>query len=383
MNINIGEKKIQVCSNCVMDTTDPKISFDVNGRCDHCNTFYSHTVPNWKTGVAAQKSLNTMIERIKKEGSGNEFDCILGLSGGVDSSYLAYLAVKKFGLRPLLFHVDAGWNSHEAVNNISALVDHLNVDLFTEVIDWVEMRDLQLAYFKAGVPHIDTPQDHAFFSTMYAFAKKYNIKNILTGGNLSTECVRNPIDWMYFQSDKRQLLDIHEKFGTVKLTNFPTTTVIEHKIIFPLVKNIKVLRPLDLVRYRKDEAIRTLTSELGWLPYAQKHFESRFTKFYEGYWLPRKFGFDTRKVQFSSLILTGQMSREKALDLLSSNPLTEKEERVEKAFVADKLGILESELDSYFNQPNKTYTDFKSSRHLYKLGARVFKLLGREVGGKR
>ena len=209
-------REYQVCTNCVMDTTDSKITFDDKGVCDHCNTYYDKILPNWHPNEKGQAELDKIVEGIKKEGKGKDFDCIIGMSGGIDSSYLLYLAKEKLGLRPLVFHVDAGWNSQIAVNNIERIVDKLKLDLYTHVINWEEMKDLQLAFFKSGVPHIDTPQDHAFFATMYDFASKHNIKHILTGGNYSTECVRNPMEWMYFQSDSIQLKDIHKKFGKKK-----------------------------------------------------------------------------------------------------------------------------------------------------------------------
>ena len=215
-----------------------------------------------------------------------------------------------------MFHVDAGWNSQIAVNNIEKLVDGLGLDLYTEVIDWEEMRDLQLAFFKSGVPHIDTPQDHAFFATMYKFAEQHRVRYILTGANLSTECIRNPIEWMYYQSDSVQLRDIHRRFGTRPLRSFPITSILRHKVYLPYIRRIRVVRPLNYVPYVKEDAMRLLQEKFGWQPYPQKHFESRFTRFYESYWLPKKFGYDTRRVQYSSLILTKQMTREEALEKL-------------------------------------------------------------------
>lgn len=372
----------QVCTQCVMDTTDSAIVFDLQGVCDHCNTFQTEVKPNWHTGQRGERELRQLVEQIKKSGKGKDFDCIIGMSGGIDSSYLTYIATE-FGLRPLVFHVDAGWNSQEAVNNIEKLVDKLGLDLYTEVIDWEEMRDLQLAFFKSGVPHIDTPQDHAFFATMYKFAEKHNIKYILTGANLSTECIRNPIEWMYYQSDSIQLKDIHDKFGTRPLVNYPTTSILRHKIWLPYIKGIKVVRPLNSVEYDKAAAVKLLMEKFGWQPYPQKHFESRFTRFYEGYWLPKKFGFDTRKVQFSSLIVTGQMSREEALEKLKGPALDEATVRQEFEYVANKLGITTSELQSYMDAPNKNYKDYRSQEAFYMLGARVMKALGLELGGKR
>lgn len=378
-----NKRPYQVCTNCVMDTTDSQIVFDENGVCDHCNSYYAHTLPNWHTGEQGQRELDTMVAQIKQAGKDKDFDCIIGMSGGIDSSYLLYIAKEKLGLRPLVFHVDAGWNSQIAVNNIEKLVDGLGLDLYTEVIDWEEMKDLQLAFFKSGVSHVDTPQDHSFFATMYKFAEKYDVKYILTGANLSTECVRNPVEWMYYQSDSIQLRDIHRKFGTRPLKRYPVTSILWHKIWLPYIKKIKVVRPLNNVDYIKQDAVKLLSERFGWQPYPQKHFESRFTRFYESYWLPVKFGYDTRKVQFSSLILTGQMTREEALAKLQTKPYDEATIAQDFEFVATKLGISVKDLQGYLDAPNKTYRDYKSQRWIYDVGAKAMKALGLEVGGKR
>lgn len=365
-----------------MDTTDSQIIFDENGVCDHCNIFYKDILPSWNNLKSDPSKLTKILQNIKDKGKNSDFDCIVGMSGGIDSSYLTYL-VTKHGLRPLVFHVDAGWNSKEAVNNIERIIDKLNLDLYTEVIDWDEMRDLQLSFFKSSVPHIDTPQDHVFFATMYKFAQKHNIKFILTGANYSTECIRNPIEWMYYQSDSIQLKDIHKRFGTIPLNKLPTTSIFYHKIWLPYVKNIKVVRPLNYIDYNKVDATNFLVKEFNWQPYPQKHFESRFTRFYEGYWLPKKFGFDTRKVQFSSLILTNQMSREDALSELRYPAIDENSIRKEFYFVANKLEITTDELNMYLQLPNKSYKDYSSQEKFYNFGAKIMKLFGFELGGKR
>jgi N-acetyl sugar amidotransferase len=366
-----------------MDTTDSRITFDEHGVCDHCNNFYKHTFPNWKTGAEGWQALQQVVERIKKEGQGKDFDCILGISGGIDSSYLTHIAREKLGLRPLVFHVDAGWNSQEAVNNIEKLVDKLGLDLYTEVIDWEEMRDLQLAFIKAGVPHIDIPQDHAFFATMYNFAAKYKIKHILTGANYSTECVKNPREWIYFGTDVRQIRDIHRKFGQRPLIKFPLSNILRHKIYLRYLRGIRVVMPLNYVPYVKEQAMQLLVNQYGWQRYPQKHFESRFTRFYEGYWLPEKFGFDTRKVQFSALILTKQMSRDEALEKLSRPAYDESTIAQDFEYVATKLGISVSELQSYMDASNKTYCDYKSQRAIFTIGAWAMKALGLETAVKR
>lgn len=373
----------KVCANCVMDTSDSKIQFDANGVCDHCTTFYQETLPSWRTDAVGQSLLERLVEDIKRAGSGKDFDCIIGMSGGIDSSYLTYIAKEQLGLRPLVFHVDAGWNSQEAVNNIEKLVDKLGLDLYTEVIDWPEMRDLQLAFFKSGVPHIDTPQDHAFFATMYRFAEAHKVKYILTGANLSTECIRNPIEWMYYQSDSIQLRDIHRRFGTRPLARFPVTSILRHKIYLPYIKGIRTVRPLNFIPYVKQDAVKLLVDKFGWQPYPQKHFESRFTRFYEGYWLPKRFGFDTRRVQFSSLIVTGQMTRDEALAKLAQPPYDELTATQDLEYVATKLGISVAELQGYMAAPKKTYRDYRSQRWIYDFGARAMKAIGLEIGGKR
>jgi len=376
-------KNYQICKKCVMDTTDSKIAFDDKGVCDHCKNFYKKILPNWHTDAEGWQELRAITVKIRKKGAGKDFDCIIGASGGIDSSYLTYIAKEKLGLRPLVFHVDAGWNSQVAVNNIEKLVDKLGLDLYTEVIDWEEMRDLQLAFFKSGVPHIDTPQDHAFFATMYNFAEKYKVKYILTGANYSTECVRNPIEWMYYQSDSIQLRDIHSKFGTRPLVNFPITNIVRHKVYLRYMKNIRVVTPLNYIPYMKAEAMQLLVDNFGWQPYPQKHFESRFTKFYEGYWLPKKFGYDTRRVQYSSLILTNQMTREEALERLSKLPYDEDTISQDFEYVATKLGISVEELQGYMDGPNKSYKDYKSQESIYAVGSRLMKFAGLELGGKR
>lgn len=375
--------ELRVCQKCVMDTSDSQITFDEHGVCDHCRTFESDIKPNWDTSEKGWNELQSMVQRIKKEGKGKDFDCIMGMSGGIDSSYLLYLAVEKLGLRPLVFHVDAGWNSQTAVNNIEVMIEKLNLDLFTEVIDWEEMKDLQRAFFRSGVPHIDTPQDHAFFATMYKFADKYKVNNILTGANYSTECIRNPKEWMYFQSDSKQIRDIFNQYGEEKLKNYPLTNILWHKVYLPYFKNIKVITPLNYMPYIKNKAIELLKCKFGWQEYPQKHFESRFTKFYESYWLYEKFGFDVRKVQYSSLILTGQMAREEAIEKLKSKPYDPENIHHDFEYVANKLDMEVSELQACFDAPNKTYKDYKNQESIYHMGATIMRSLGLVRGGKR
>jgi N-acetyl sugar amidotransferase len=374
---------IQICTACVMDTSDPQITFDESGVCDHCISFKDNIAPNWHTDERGNKKFLNIVNAIKDEGEGKQFDCIMGMSGGLDSSYLLHVAVKKYGLRPLVFHVDAGWNSQMAVNNIEVMVDKLGLDLYTEVINWEEMKDFQLSFFKSGVPHLDVPQDHSFIATLYHFANKHKIKYILNGGNFSTECVRNPLDWLYYGSDTAQIKDIHGQFGTKKLKTYPITNVLWHKIYLRYFKGIKVIKPLNFFPYIKQQAIDTLVREYDWQVYPQKHFESRFTKFFEGYWLPTRFGYDTRKVQYSSLIQTKQMTREEAISKLEELPYKKDEISHDFEYIATKLGIDVDELRKYHVMPKKSYKDYKSHQPLFNLGAKALHWLGIEKAIKR
>jgi N-acetyl sugar amidotransferase len=373
----------KICSNCVMDTSDTKILFDENGICDHCNDFYQNVKPNWFPNEKGEAELNKIVDKIKKEGIGKDFDCILGMSGGVDSSYLLHIAVNKFGLRPLVFHVDGGWNTDLAVSNIQVMIEKLGLDLYTEVINWEEMKDFQLAFFKSGVPHIDLPQDHAFVATLYKFADKYNIKYILNGGNISTECVRNPMDFLYYGTDMSQIRDIRRKFCTNKLETYSFSSVLRHKFYLRYIKGVKVVKPLNYIPYVKDNALKILEETYGWTPYPQKHFESRFTKFYEGYWLPERFGFDTRRVQYSSLILTGQLTRNEALKKLKKTGYDPEVIEEDFKYIATKLGISPAELRSYFTMPKKFYWDYNNQVSLFKFGAKFLKFIGVEKSIKR
>ncbi len=366
-----------------MDTSDSAIEFDANGVCMHCHSFDEDIKPHWHTDERGKAAVAKMVADIKESGRGKEFDCILGMSGGLDSSYMLHLVVKEFGLRPLVFHVDGGWNTDIAVNNIQMLVEKLGLDLYTEVINWEEMRDFQLAFFKAGVPHLDIPQDHAFIATLYHFADKHGIKYILNGGNYSTECVRNPLEWLYYGTDMAQLRDIHGQFGTRKLKTYPFSSVLYHKFYLRYLKGLKVAKPLNSLPYTKALAIDTLSSLYGWRPYPQKHFESRFTRFYEGYWLPTRFGYDTRRVQYSSLIVTGQMAREDAIAQLARPAYDPETIDAEFEYIATKLGITVEELRKYHEMPLKTYRDYRNQEWMFKLGAKVLKLLGVERSIKR
>lgn len=376
-------KLYNICTRCVMDSTDPGIHFNEEGVCDHCRDFDTKVKPNWHTDDQGRAELNKMLAKIKSDGKNKEFDCLLGISGGVDSSYMLHLAVKEFGLRPLVFHVDGGWNSELAVHNINVMIDKLGVDLYTEVINWEEMKDFQLAFFKSGVPHIDIPQDHAFIATLYFFAEKHKIKYILNGGNFATECVQYPMKYYYYGTDMFQINDIRKKFGTSKMETYPFSSVFRHKIYLKYIKGVNVVKPLNYMPFVKSDALQLLEKEYGWKPYPQKHFESRFTRFFEGYWLPERFGFDPRRVQLSSLILTGQLSREEALVILENPPIAPESIKNEFDYMATKLGISVAELQKYFDMPKMYYWDYKNQESIFKFGAKAMNVLGLEKVKKR
>lgn len=369
----------RICSSCIMDTTDPHITFDQDGRCDYCNNFKDNIQPNWHTDQHGLKKLLDTAERIRKDGRGRDFDCIIGLSGGLDSSYCTYIAKEKMGLRPLLFHVDAGWNTDQAVGNIEKLVDGLGLDLYTEVINWEEMKDLQVAFLKSQVADQDFPQDTAFFSMLYKFARQHKIKYVLTGGNYSTECCREPEDWgAYPGIDKTLIYDIHSKFGKNPLNTFPIVDVFTYKVYYQQILGMQVYRPLNFVPYVKKDAEKKLCELFGWEPFLHKHHESRFTRFYEDYWMPRKFGFEKRRAHFSSLIMTDQMTRKEALERISKPELDEHFLQQEFEYVAHKLDLSVEELQQVFDGKNKTYHDYKNKRFLIGLGSKVMSLLGLE-----
>ena len=373
------KREYQICKKCIMDTSDPHIHFDEQGVCDYCNNFESTIKPSWHTDDKGKAQLQQLAAKIKNEGEGKDFDCIIGLSGGLDSSYAAHIAVNKMGLKPLLYHVDAGWNTDQAVGNIEKLVDGLGLDLYTDVINWQEMKDLQLAFLKSGIPDQDLPQDAAFFSSLYKFARKNRIRYVITGANYSTECCREPEEWGGYPGiDKTLILNIHKKFGNKALKSFPLVDILIYKIVYQRLLGMQIVKPLNMVPFIKKDAEKELNELYGWLPFQHKHHESRFTRFYEDYWMPRKFDFHKRRAHFSSLIMTGQMTRDGALERISKPEMDEHFLKQEFEYVANKLGVSVKELQDIFDSENKTYRDYKNKRFLIGLGARAMTMLGLE-----
>lgn len=345
-----------------MDTSDPEIHFDTNGVCSHCRTFDTVIKPAWHKNEA---KLRQIMAKIKEEGKNKPYDSILGLSGGVDSSYVAMLA-KEYGLRPLVIHVDAGWNSEIAVRNIENIVKKLGFDLFTEVINWDEMKDLQLSYFKSGVANLDVPQDHAFFAALYGYALKNNIQYVLSGSNYATESVL-PTSWGYDAMDSKQLKAIQKIFGKKKLKTYPTISFFKMYVYFPYIKRFKIIKPLNYIEYDKNKAIQEMTEKLGWQYYGGKHYESRFTRFFQGYLLPTRFGFDKKRAHLSSLILAGQLSREEALEKMKEPSLPSSLVAEDSEFLCKKLSISQDEFSKYLTMPLKTFRDYPSNYSLRQL----------------
>jgi N-acetyl sugar amidotransferase len=365
-------QEYQICNRCIMDTSDPFIAFDKKGYCNHCTKALETMKTTWLPNEVGAKYLSKIIERIKERGKGKDYDCIVGLSGGIDSSYLAYLAVK-MGLRPLIVHTDCGWNSEVAVKNIENLVRLLNLELHTYVVDWEEMKDLQLAYLKASVANQDVPQDHAIFAALYKYAVKNNVEYVFTGSNFATESIL-PAAWGYNSLDYRNMKSIHKRYGTIKLKTFPHVTFFDRYIYYVYIKRMKVIKPLNYVKYNKDEAIKTLSEELGWSYYGGKHHESRFTKFFQTYYLPTKFGYDKRRAHLSSLIISGHIDRARAIEIMSTNPYSVDEFNESIEYVAKKLDLTLQELINLINLPKRSYKDFPSNEWFFKLGLSLRKL---------
>lgn len=374
-----ASRPYRICAKTIMDTSDPNVIFDADGVSDYFHNFQQNILPNWHTGERGAAQLRKIADEVKREAQERDFDCIIGLSGGLDSSYAAYVAKEIMGLRPLIFHVDAGWNTQQAVGNIEKIVNGLGLDLYTEVIDWEEMKDLQVAFLRSQIADQDLPQDAAFFSALYRFAVKNGIKTIITGGNYSTECCREPEEWGGYPGiDVTLFRDIHRRFGKAELRTFPLVDLFQYRLYYKLVYGMRVIKPLNLIPYVKKEAEALLGQKFGWEPFLHKHHESRFTRFYEDYWMPQKFGYEKRRAHFSSLILTGQMTRDEALARISRPELGDDFWRNEIEFVANKLGLSRDELEALFRGENRTYKDYKSKKWLIDLGARAATLLGAE-----
>ena len=354
----------QICTRCVMDTSAPQITFDENGVCNHCREFDKIAEESWFPNEEGQKRLDVILEQIRLEGKDKEYDCIIGLSGGVDSSYLA-LKAYEWGLRPLAMHVDAGWNSELAVGNIERTIKHCGYDLHTYVVDWEEMRDLQLAYLHSGISNQDVPQDHIFFASLYYFATQNDIRYILTGGNLATEGIF-PTAWHGAAMDAINLKAIHRKYGARPLKTYKTISFFEYYIWYPFVKKMRTVRPLNYMPYDKNVAITELEKTLGWRNYGRKHGESIFTKLFQNYFLPERFGYDKRKPHLSSLIVSGQMTHDEALRELAK-PLYDPDElEMDIEYFCKKLKITSEQFNEFLSLPLRDYSEFPNWDNLHR-----------------
>jgi N-acetyl sugar amidotransferase len=340
------------CKTCVMDTSDPEISFDANGNCNHCTGYFNNHSKLWYKGSIGEMKLKDQISQIKASGEGKPYDCILGLSGGIDSAYLALLA-RRWGLRPLAVHVDAGWNTEIAVRNIENLCSKLKIDLITEVIDWIDMKELQYAFFKSQVVNQDIPQDHAFFAALYKFASKNGIKYVLNGYNISSESIMSRAWRGHKAMDVKYLSSIFEKHKRAnKLSNYPLLGEVKIRLWYSFFKKMRITTPLNYIDYNKELALEELKRDVGFIDYGGKHNESRFTRFHQSYFLPVKYGFEKRKAHLSSLIVSGQISRDEALEILKT-PLypNEIEKNNDVEYFIKKIGLSRIEFDSIMEGP--------------------------------
>ncbi len=352
----------RICTRCVMDSSDPKIVFDDRGVCNHCKIIIEDRDRYWLPDERGAQKLAALIADIKRAGQGRPYDCIMGLSGGVDSSYLAVKA-QEWGLRILAVHVDAGWNSELAVKNIERMVTKLGIDLHTIVIDWEEMRDLQVAFLKAGVPNQDIPQDHAFFAALYRETARQNIPYVLHGGNHATESIL-PAAWGYSAMDWTHIAAIHRRFGTRALRRFPRVGFFYFNYFLRRIKRVQIAQPLDWMPYSKTLAMAELQERFGWQYYGGKHYESRFTKFFQAYYLPTRFGFDKRRAHVASLVAAGEMTRAQGLAEMA-RPLYDPQELArDRAFVVMKLGLSDAEFQRLLTMPLRQHREFPTQEWL-------------------
>lgn len=346
---------IRLCTRCVMDTTDPEIVFDQQGICHHCHLRDRNVNNRVFDGNEAQKRLDQLLAAIRNDGRGKDYDCIIGVSGGVDSTYVAF-KVKEWGLRPLAVHLDNGWDSELAVKNIEHVLNKLGIELFTHVIDWNEFRDLQLSFLKASTPDSEIPSDHAIVSLMFRMARRMKVKHILSGVNLRTES-HLPRAWSQGHMDWKYIREVQRRFGSRALSTFP------HQGMLRMLLDRSTLRWVDIlniVDYSKMKAMKVLQEQLGWKYYGGKHYESIYTRFYQGYILPRKFGFDKRKSHLSSLICSGELTRDEALAELQEDPYPADLQASDREYVIKKLGLTAEEFERIMLLPPKRFEDYPS-----------------------
>jgi N-acetyl sugar amidotransferase len=370
-------KPYRQCTYCVMDTTDPEITFNENGECHHCVGYRDYARCLTYQGASSDRDLMALAEKVKSTGRGKEYDCIIGVSGGVDSSYTCYLA-KKLGLRPLAVHMDNGWNSDSAVKNIKAICERLQIDYMSYVLNWEEFRDIQLAFLKASIVEMEIPTDVAIPYALHKVAAEHGVKYILSGGNLASEAIM-PRTWFYYPKDSKLLKSIHRRFGQRKVKEYPTFDY-WREMYYKFVRGIRIVYPLNLTNYSKKEAMDVLQKEIGWVKYGGVHHESMFTRLVLSYIQPRKFGVDYRKCTLSAEICNQLVSRDRALELLKNQPWEAKTIESDMAYVAKKFGITPAELEAILSSPPKSYRDYPNNEKLLDL---IYSLYRRLLGGAR
>ncbi|MGN0170894.1 MAG: N-acetyl sugar amidotransferase [Lachnospiraceae bacterium] len=363
----------KICTRCIMDNkVDEFITFDENGVCNHCRDFDKKIATIPKTDAEKKHKFDELVKEMKEYGKGKEFDCVLGISGGVDSAYLAYIA-KQAGLRVLAVHVDAGWNTDIAVENIKKLCLKLEMELHTVVVDWNTMKELQRAYMFSGLPNLDVPQDHAFLAGTYKLARKYGINYMLNGSNFATEGIL-PSHYGYSPIDYTNIKDVYKKCGRgkISLRKYPKMNLLTYSMMY--VGKTKRVNLLNYVPYSKKMAIEVLHKEFDWNYYGGKHFESRFTKFFQSYYLPQKFGYDKKRAHISSLIVGGELTREQGLAEMADDTIYPESKMLEdRDYILKKLDISLEEWELIMSAPNKNEDDYKNSK----------KMMSKMIGIKR
>ncbi len=357
------KQDVRICSRCVMDTTATEIEFYEDGRCNFCRNYDENISQDLHNDAAGAEQLTTMIEEIKRRGKNSPYDCLIGLSGGVDSSYVAYLVARKYGLRTLAVHLDNGWNSELSVANIEKLVKTLGIDLHTEVLDWNEFKDIQTSFLRSSIANIEIPTDHAIWAVLIKTATKMKIPYIIAGNNVVTESIM-PESWLYGSKDSRLIRAIHKQFGRVKMRSYPYLSTFDY-VYRLLVRGTRWVPILNYIDFNKAAAKQLLIDELGWRDYGGKHYESIFTRFFHAYYLPEKFGYDLRKSYNSALICSGQITRDQALEELSYPPAPAKTIAQDRAYVLKKLGLSEEEFSRILQAPNRTYEDYPNNSKLW------------------
>lgn len=358
----MSEISRSICARCVMDTTAPDIEFDEKGNCNFCNHYFKELVKEIFSNDDGKKRLERLFTKIKKENS--RYDCLIGLSGGVDSSYVAYLVKNIYGLNPLAIHLDNGWNSELSVANVEQIVKRLNIDLYTHVLDWNEFKDIQISFLKSGISNIEIPTDHAIWAILIKKAAEMNIRYIIAGNNVVTESIM-PESWLYGSKDSKIIKAIHKKYGKVKLKRYPSLSITNY-VDYLLLRGMKWIPILNYVPYSKSEAKKVLINDLGWRDYGGKHYESIYTRFFHAYYLPKKFGIDLRKAYLSALVCSGQISRDEALNELSKPPATDDILIKDRDYVIKKLGLTFTEFEEIMNSNNRTYNDYPNNHNIWK-----------------